>query len=514
MSATVLTVAGTDPVGGAGIQADIKAITACGGYALSAITAVVAQNTQGVTAVESMPPAMVTAQLDAIAADTPPHAIKIGMLADPQVTAVVRQWVVRHNVPLVVDPVMVATSGDELVTGHARDALWDLLPHATVITPNIPELAVLSGLTPAVTDHDLLDQGVLVAQKYSVAVLAKGGHRPGANATDVLVPAPGSPQEEEGPVWFTAPRIDTTATHGTGCSLSSAIATFLARGLGLSESVQRAKTWLTQAIRTGDTLNIGHGNGPVNHLGDAAPIFARAGLNPDDHLAQQSANIAATWWEDIASIRHRIDDGEFVRDLGRGTLSADAFAWYLQQDSAYLREYSRALALASAYAPTTDEQEFWARGAHTAIHVEAGMHHTWLADAGVTGDIVPSQVTAGYVSHLLAAGARGDYAGLIAALLPCYWLYQDIGMRLYQNHWHPEHPYGQWLATYHDEAFAQATARAIEIVTRTAASADLVTQDRMRQAFVVSSQWEHDFFAAPIASRPANTGEQGSRGTD
>lgn len=486
----VLTIAGTDPTGGAGVQADIKTITACGGYALSVVTAVVAQNTVGVRCFESVSSSLVADQLAAVASDTAPAAVKVGMLGDPAVSREVCEFARHLTVPLVVDPVMVATSGDELVTGVAREALWELLPLATLITPNIPELAVLSGMAHAVSDEELEHQARLVAHKFGVAVLAKGGHRVGDTASDVLIGAPGPGGQCEA-VWVHAQRVNTTSTHGTGCSLSSAIATLLGRGYDLPEAVRRAKVWLTQAIRAGDRMAVGTGHGPLDHMWAAHDVFARAG----DHGDAQ--DVASQWWADIMGIRHAIDELEFVQRLGNGTLPPEVFGWYVHQDSAYLREYSRALAMASTLAPTREEQELWARGAHSAIHVEAGMHHTWLAHAQMEQPVVTSQVTHGYVNHFLSYAARGDYEGLIAALLPCYWLYQDIGMRLYQRYWTSEHPYATWLATYHDEDFAAATAAVIDVVTTVAARADAGTTQRMRDAFIASAWWEHDFFAAP-----------------
>lgn len=206
-------------------------------------------------------------------------------------------------------------------------------------------------------------------------------------------------------------------------------------------------------------MAVGTGHGPLDHMWAAHDVFARAG----DHGDAQ--DVASQWWADIMGIRHAIDELEFVQRLGNGTLPPEVFGWYVHQDSAYLREYSRALAMASTLAPTREEQELWARGAHSAIHVEAGMHHTWLAHAQMEQPVVTSQVTHGYVNHFLSYAARGDYEGLIAALLPCYWLYQDIGMRLYQRYWTSEHPYATWLATYHDEDFAAATAAVIDVVT-------------------------------------------------
>ena len=256
-----LTIAGSDSGGGAGIQADLKTFSALGVYGASVITALTAQNTRGVTAIHDVPAAFVTAQLDAVFSDITFDAVKIGMLAQPGVIRAVRDGLDRWRaVNVVLDPVMVATSGDVLSTPEAIAALREvLLPRATVITPNLAEASVLCG-RPIATDRDeMIEQGTMLLARGAQAVLIKGGHGEGRLAEDVLV-------RPDGVEWFSVPRHPTLNTHGTGCTLSSAIAAGLALGLDLVQSIRAAKAYLTAAIRSADRLEVGGGHGPVDHF--------------------------------------------------------------------------------------------------------------------------------------------------------------------------------------------------------------------------------------------------------
>lgn len=258
----VLAIAGSDPSGGAGIQADIKSISAGGGYAMAAVTALTAQNTRGVRAVHVPPPQFLADQLDALSDDIEIDAVKIGMLANSATIEVVTAWLARTPVPhVVLDPVMVATSGDRLLDGDTADALAGLIAQVDLITPNIPELGVLSGAEPARSRDEARAQALELAARHDVAVLAKGGHLPGDRATDVLVWPAGDATE------VSSPWIHTDHTHGTGCSLSSAIATRVVRDEGDWESaVGGAKRWLTGALAAADELHVGTGHGPLHHF--------------------------------------------------------------------------------------------------------------------------------------------------------------------------------------------------------------------------------------------------------
>ena len=253
----ILSIAGSDSSGGAGIQADIKTITMLDGYAMTAVTAITAQNTVGVQGVEPISPAMVAQQIASCINDIGVDAIKIGMLADPQVIAAVAEALEGVTAPIVLDPVMIATSGAVLVGPEAVAALRAaLFPRAALITPNLPELEHLAGR--ALPSHDaMVEAAGELAAASGAAVLAKGGHAEGEQITDVLI-VPGV-----APVSFTHARVDTRHTHGTGCTLSSAIATLLGRGEPLAVAVARARDFVRMAIEAAP--GYGAGSGPLGH---------------------------------------------------------------------------------------------------------------------------------------------------------------------------------------------------------------------------------------------------------
>lgn len=260
MTPTVLTIAGSDSGGGAGLQADLKTVSALGCYGASVVTAVTAQNTRAVTAVHPLPPDLIAAQIRAVLDDIAVHAVKIGMVGSPEATRAVADALRGCAVPIVLDPVMIAKSGDVLAGDASIAALVrDLLPLAHVLTPNLPEAARLLGDQPAETEAAALVQGMALRALGPQHVLMKGGHAGGPHCTDILIGPGGSAR-------FTAPRIGTRNTHGTGCTLSSAIAAGLAQGLPVADAVGRAHGWLHGAIRAADDLAIGGGNGPVHHF--------------------------------------------------------------------------------------------------------------------------------------------------------------------------------------------------------------------------------------------------------
>ena len=257
----VLSIAGSDPSGGAGVQADLKTFAALGCYGMAAITALTAQNTRGVTGVHLPDAAFVARQIDAIFDDIRVDAVKIGMLGSGAIVEAVAASLARHGARnIVLDPVLVATSGDSLGAPDVIEAMRrSLMPLAAVVTPNIPEAMRFTGHGEPRDLDDLAAMAQAMMGQGARAVLVKGGHMEGAEASDVLFDA-------QGRHIFTLPRIATTNTHGTGCTLSSAIAAELAKGAALPDAVERAKAYLTQALRSASLLDVGHGHGPVNHL--------------------------------------------------------------------------------------------------------------------------------------------------------------------------------------------------------------------------------------------------------
>jgi hydroxymethylpyrimidine/phosphomethylpyrimidine kinase len=261
MIAQALTIAGSDSSGGAGIQADLKTFSALGVYGASVITSLTAQNTKGVQSVFPAPREIVKAQLESVLSDLNIKAIKTGMLAnDALIKAVVEGLKAHTAIPLIVDPVMVSQSGHNLLEKDAIVVMREkLLPLASLLTPNLHEAAKLTESPMAQSENEMALQGRILLSLGAKAVLVKGGHAEGTESVDIFV-------DKKGVKRFTAPRVATKNTHGTGCALSSAIAAFIAQGLPLNEAIAKAKIWLSAAIAAADELNIGRGEGPVHHF--------------------------------------------------------------------------------------------------------------------------------------------------------------------------------------------------------------------------------------------------------
>ena len=267
---TALTIAGSDSSGGAGIQADIKTMTANGVFAMSAITALTAQNTTGVAGIMEASPEFLKQQIDCIFTDIRPDAVKIGMVSSAELIIAIAEKLAEYQAEnIVVDPVMVATSGAKLISDDAIDTLKErLLPMADILTPNIPESEVLSGMEIR-TEEDMIKASEKISENYHCAVLLKGGHQ--LNDANDLLYRNGSYR------WFYGKRIDNPNTHGTGCTLSSAIASNLAKGFDMDTSVERAKAYISGAL--GAMLDLGKGSGPMNHAFDITGEYVKT---PED----------------------------------------------------------------------------------------------------------------------------------------------------------------------------------------------------------------------------------------
>lgn len=534
----VLSIAGTDPSGGAGIQADLKSIAASGGYGMCVTTSLVAQNTCGVREVFTPPLEFLTAQLAAVFDDVTVDAVKIGMLGDADTIRTVRTWLSEHPVPVVVlDPVMIASSGDRLLQAEAEQALRDLVPLVNVITPNIPELAVLCQKEPAQTFDEAHEQAANLAAATGTTVIVKGGHLCGQDAGNTAVFPDGTCAHVR------TPRLDSRNTHGTGCSLSSSLATRLGvellqhteaaehtaeQGVLTSEDTHRALQWSTrwlhESIAAGAGLQVGsgEGHGPVDHAARARRLEAAASAYPWHHLlattdsegntldgtsperllpvspvpaGEAVVKPAGPWtaalWAAGGETWHQILDLPFVRALGDGTLDEDLFAFYLDQDALYLRDYSRALATLSARADTAEAQVHWAAGAHEAIAAESQLHEGWLANRARLGG--PSPITMGYTNFLRASAAGDDYVVGAAAVLPCYWLYEEVGAVLSSQN-HADHPYAEWLSMYGGEEFAAEVARSLAEVERAFEAASPAQRVRAARAYLSACVYEREFF--------------------
>ena len=265
----VLSIAGSDSSGGAGIQADLKTFSALGVYGATAITAITAQNTKGVNSQLAISPEMVYNQIVAVVEDIAPSAIKIGMLANKEVATVVADALSHYNIPTILDPVMVSSSGHRLLSLDAQEVVKErLLPLSTLVTPNIPEMEALTAMS-LTTAEEKLSAAQYLLSLGARAVLLKGGHEEGDTKCDTLYELDGRNITQ---LHLSTPTVATKNIHGTGCTLSSAIAAFMARGLALREAVQEAKKYISEAILSGADIAIGNGFGPVNHLFNPLPM--------------------------------------------------------------------------------------------------------------------------------------------------------------------------------------------------------------------------------------------------
>lgn len=515
----VLSIAGTDPSGGAGTAADMKSITAAGGYGMTVVTSLVAQNTTGVRSIHVPPVEFLRDQLAAVADDVHLDAVKTGMLADVTIIETVHSWLAEHRpATLVVDPVMVATSGDRLLAPEAEQAMCEYCATADVVTPNIPELAVLVGTEPAEDVTEAIAQATDWARRTKTAVIVKTGHLDGASAANIWVAADGHT------ITVPSTRIDTTNTHGTGCSLSSALATRLGAGDAPGKALAWTTAWLHESIAHGADLQVGTGHGPVDH-GHRTRRLARAGmatpwlaedclpghLDSPDQLAPTAEPVQAVipapgpWtqalWRAGSALTRQVASNDFVTQLVGGTLPDHAFRFYLGQDARYLQDYAKALAGLAARTDAVDETTYWSYSAYGSQVEEAELHRTWLAGEPT---VAPSPVTQAYTNFLLASVFVGDYVVGAAAVLPCYWLYAQTGAQITRIP--DEHPYAAWLHTYHDDEFAQATAQALAIVERAFTSAAPQARSRAARAYLTACRHEMEFFDQALRVDPDDPG--------
>lgn len=506
----VLSIAGTDPTGGAGIQADLKSIGAAGGYGMSVITALVAQNTHGVRSVHTPPSDFLQEQLVAVFDDVTVDAVKIGMLGSVETVNLIDTWLTRHPVPVtVLDPVMIATSGDRLLAAEAEAAITQLARRVDVVTPNLKELAVLCGTDIAADLPAAIQDAKEFAADTDTVVIVKGGHLRGPAADNAVVSPDGTVHH------VASPRIDTHNTHGTGCSLSAALATRLAGGDDMTAALSWATTWLNGAIRHADALQVGHGNGPVDHFHHLHGLARTADPHPWPHLSetglaavpeasptQQPAAApaphipaAGPWtsalWQATGSLWKDIMALPFIQGLGSGALPIEQFEFYLDQDAGYLREYSRALASLSARAPRPSDQVAWAESAAECLVVEAQLHRDRLGEADTRIPLGP--VTSAYTNFLRATATGEDYIVGAAAVLPCYWLYAEVGLAM-AEHNHQDHPYHDWLSTYAGEEFLSSTVAAIDRVERAFTAASPEQRESATRAYLSAATHEREFF--------------------
>lgn len=530
----VLSIAGTDPTGGAGTAADLKSITAAGGYGMAAVTAVIAQNTHGVSDIHIPPAQFLAAQLRAVSDDVELEAVKTGMLGTAEIIEAVQTWLSAHPPRvLVVDPVMVATSGDRLLGPEAEQAMIGFCSLATVVTPNIDELAVLTGEPRAHDEDEALAQAARWSEATGVAVVVKTGHLDSREVTNTWIAADGTRHRVH------STRVDTTSTHGTGCSLAAALATRLGARDNPATALAWVTDWLHEAILHGAALQVGSGNGPVDHAhrarrlaaaGSAAPWVA-GGAMPDrwEQPAQLAARATADgptgpaasvppvgpWtealWAAGAPLAGAIEDSGFVAALVDGSLPEEQFSFYLAQDAHYLQRYSRALATLAETSEHPAAREFWSDSSRHCVDTELELHRGWLATRPDAAEVAVSPVTSAYTDFLLARALGDPTAVGAAAALPCFWLYAQVGASLPEVP--DEHPYAGWLLTYRDPTFVEGVRGALGVVERELGAADPAVRAEAARAFLLACRHELEFFeqarrvdAAAVSPAPALAG--------
>ncbi|KAJ2807792.1 trifunctional hydroxymethylpyrimidine kinase/phosphomethylpyrimidine kinase/thiaminase [Coemansia guatemalensis] len=468
----VLTIAGSDSGGGAGIQADLKTFMAHETYGLSVITAITAQNTQEVHSSTRVPPDMVSQQLDTVMADIDVRAAKLGMLVDAQIIeAVAESWIraTKSSLsppPLVIDPVMVATSGERLLDENAMDALRDkLLPLAMVVTPNLREAEAILEMTPGAIDsiNAMEKAAVEISKRFDIPfTIVKGGHLDKAATPDGMVDV--VYELDTGEIRHIAsPRIDSRNTHGTGCTLSAAIAANLAKGANRLDTVQRGIRYVNEAIQAAYT--IGKGAGPVNHayaLGTIA-IVQPTLQNPHPFTKYLKMHTDGLWEQ---YIHH-----PFVAKAAMGTMDKDVFVRYLKQDYLYLKHYARANALAAFKSDSLGEVSDMVEAMQTCVR-ESELHVEMCAQWGVTREEIENTKenwsSVAYTRYIIDRGMSGDVLELLVAMYPCLLGYGEAALVAagLEERREEDNPYWQWVSAYAGAEFQSAVAKGRRMIER------------------------------------------------
>ncbi|WEV63662.1 bifunctional hydroxymethylpyrimidine kinase/phosphomethylpyrimidine kinase [Bifidobacterium sp. ESL0732] len=553
----VLSIEGSDPIGGAGTMADMKAFTAQGVFGYAAMTSVLAQNTQGVTDIVNVEPSFLLAQLKAVSDDADIDAMKIGMLGTPELVDTVRLWLEellrdyeargKLRPAIVLDPVMYAKSGDRLLTAEAERALTTLIPLVDIITPNVMELAALDAMshetkldsksshgkidgnkpsatamtsdTPAKTRHsvphapksygDIERLATSVAAHFGVAVYAKGGAlalNGSAECTDILaVPASygetgttdtTTTDQPTGPV-SKQPAASVTVTRIEG----AAVHTRNVHGTGdtLSSTLAALRPQCDDWIETAKQAKAWM----TGAIAAADNLHVGHGHGPVDFTWQHSPtglSFTEDYWRRTAEIRKRIATMPFLERMLDGTLPLDDFSFYLHQDDIYLTDYTSLLALASSRAADPHERAFFADAASYGLEEGLTFHRQWYREHGFDVGRAPmNETTAAYLGHEHRFTDTGSYSALVAVVMPCYWVYSVVGQEMEAQVRERRldlghHPYGLWIRMYSDPGFASRTLEELRICDRLAGSATMADYNRMMDAALGSTEHEYRFF--------------------
>ncbi|KAJ6263696.1 Thiaminase-2 [Drechslerella dactyloides] len=527
----VLTIAGSDSSGGAGIEADLKVIAAHGCYGMTAITALTAQNTKGVEDIHTVPAPFLEKSIAAVVEDIGVDVVKMGMLANEAAINTVVAAVKKHSLArIVLDPVMVSTSGSVLLPPPAVAALCDsLIPLATLVTPNVSEAQHLL----AHYDHEaafdefqdiylnsqagLVSLALTLHKRTSTAVLLKGGHVPltddgliarrqedKAVVMDVLVLSDGAVHI------FASPYIDSPNTHGTGCSLASAVACNLALNQSLPDAITAARSYVSGAIAASHSL--GHGPGPIDHLHSLYRLPFSAGRFID--YLTQHPRVAPIW---DAYVNH-----PFVQRVAAGTIPAANFKWYLRQDYLFLVQFARAYALLAYKASTISEIGLHATDVadierETSLHVDycmmfdiAGPGASVEATEAMLRDTPEAPTTTAYTRYVLDVGASGDAAALAVAVISCSFGYQVAarnrlagnrlgGTKTVQDS--AENVYWSWVEGYANDEYAENVKKRTDALEEMAVRFSVQQVEQLVEVFKRATEMERDFFTAALEAK-------------
>eukprot|EP01124_Arcella_intermedia_P009470 TRINITY_DN16178_c0_g1_i2.p1 TRINITY_DN16178_c0_g1~~TRINITY_DN16178_c0_g1_i2.p1 ORF type:complete len:486 (-),score=124.79 TRINITY_DN16178_c0_g1_i2:40-1497(-) len=469
-------VAGSDSGGGAGIQADLKTFAALKVFGCSVITSVTAQNTQGVLAIHDIPAEIVDKQLVAILEDIGTDAIKIGMLSSSATIETVSRRLSPLHIPIVLDPVMVAKGGASLLQESAVGVLKrELIPLATLLTPNIPEAEHLLAVHISSLEDMKSSCRRMIGELGAQAVLLKGGHLEGGDiVVDVLMLKDGGTFE------FSSPRVSTKNTHGTGCTLSSAITAYLARGKNLCEAVQYAKQYVTGAIQ--HNLQIGSGHGPLHHLWEYYSFTER--------------KFSSVLWESIEGLFAKILKLPFIEGLIDGSLPLDTFKRYLIQDKLFLDHFGRALYHVAAkvdakYIPyiisNSDE-------VGNENNLQKEYFESWGLSEHQVQETPQSPICLLYTTYLTNITTLNPGHEGLAVVLPCFWIYAEVGKFVLKHTNLQSNPYSKWISAYADPHFNKSAQDMLLVVDQLSQQLDRNQKQEMMKHFKMASNMEYKFW--------------------
>ena len=519
----VLSIAGTDPTGGAGLHAELKSIAAAGGYGMGVVTALVSQNTVGVRAVHTPPVDFLVEQLAAVTEDVTIDAVKIGMLGSRELTQAVTNWV-RETKPAVVvlDPVMVATSGDRLLDEDAMDAMRDLVAEATVITPNVPELALLADAPEASDFTELIEQALEFASKNDVIVIAKTGHLSDEEAGNAVA-------FPDGQVFFSSsPRIHTENTHGTGCSLSAALATRIGGGSAINDALRWTTRWLSESIRFADNLNVGQGHGPIDHghrarrlekvaLRRMQPVHLNSSFYPAaiegtdteqtpkelESFFGHSLQIApagpftSQLWRDIEDIVAEIGGMFSVPTMLRGDLSSDETNFFVAQEAWYLHQVFPVLSHLATKAPCAKEQVLWSSLAQEALVRALELSNNALEEtSSALEDIEPTTITQLLLDVHSSCSAFNPYRVAVTSIVAEMWIATELtlqGKSLVDG----DSAIANWVEVYSDPEYVDSVQQALEVLEENMSTASDAELKSIRNIFRRAAILEREAYAQP-----------------